>query len=402
MPSIFDQFIALGEQSSYATAAAPTHGYDARSDDWQVESQPVSVEGYRIGAQAIPVDQYRTIIKGASGSVETAWFTRGMGLILKHLLGVAAPHTPAWVDLGVDLGAQLNASSKAVRLSAAPSGFTLAAGDVLRIESEILIVESVTSTTNITVLRGAYGTTAASHGNNTDIDISRVWTAKYQTDDTGPKSFYTIQVSRVGLDNANYLSQYEGCVATGFNLEASVDGGLMLTVNFDAREENLNATNASVAYTDGEPYVWEDVAVRVGGQAVETVTSFSLEGDLGMRTDRYYLLGSSSKSEPKRNARPAYTGTIEADLVTLTDNFYRRFLDGEVLSLELEATYPEVIPGTSTKPSVLIRIPAIRFTGSTPTSSVEESTTVSLPFTAFWNGTDPVLEISVSGQDSTW
>ena len=87
MTSILDQHVSIGVESTYGTAVAPTRAYEARSDDWQREVEFVESGGFRADRQTVRSDRHRTVSLGATGSIETTVFDRGMGLLLQHVLG---------------------------------------------------------------------------------------------------------------------------------------------------------------------------------------------------------------------------------------------------------------------------------------------------------------------------
>lgn len=87
MPSPLDTRIGVGKESTYGTAVAPTRHYEARSDPWAQADARIDSSGFRQSRQAQRADRDTKVTMGATGSIETAFYTSGMGLLLEDLLG---------------------------------------------------------------------------------------------------------------------------------------------------------------------------------------------------------------------------------------------------------------------------------------------------------------------------
>ena len=90
MPSVVDNYAAIGEESTYGTPVATPAIIQTTSDNWEVTSQTFTNEGYHPGKQAVIDIQHDTIITGASGDISTFLWDKGMGLFLKNVLGSSA------------------------------------------------------------------------------------------------------------------------------------------------------------------------------------------------------------------------------------------------------------------------------------------------------------------------
>lgn len=116
MASRSDQYVTIGEETTYGTqASAMTRGYESQVDDWRPDTESDDSGGFRSGRQAVLSNRQDIVETGASGSIEIPLLTRGAGMILKHLLG--NPTDPD--EQGVATGAYL---SKVDSNSTGPNG----------------------------------------------------------------------------------------------------------------------------------------------------------------------------------------------------------------------------------------------------------------------------------------
>ena len=323
MPSILDQRVGIGKETAYGTAVPPRRHYEARSDPWQRAVERIASGGFRQGRQAQRTDRDTQIDTGASGSIETAIFDSGMGLLLEDLLG--ANTAPAQI--------------------------------------------------------GATGTYTHIFSSNTD----------------GPEDSWTVQVVRA-LGSALQAFDYAGCIPTGFSMGVSNGESAMLTVNYDARSEAKNAAPTAAVYPATQaPFDWTDATLSVDGSQVEEYQSISIDGDMSFATDLYFLRRSALKDKPRRSGVPTYSGTVSG-LPTGTDE-YDRFVSGDVFPLVWELNNGGA---GATLRSFRVSMPAVKFTGSSPTSSPDALTSQDLPFTAFHDGASPVMTITVVTTDSAF
>lgn len=100
----------------------------------------------------------------------------------------------------------------------------------------------------------------------------------------------------------------------------------------------------------------------------------------------------------------AYRGSLPAPTLGLGRKYdnrdlYDAFLDGDFMAFRAEWVGPVAIEDT-TFPSVTLDVPSIRFTGSTPQMSQENSTTQDLPAEVLWNGTDPMVTLTLITTDT--
>tara|TARA_R110000803_G_scaffold79437_1_gene145051 strand:+ start:1390 stop:2370 length:981 start_codon:yes stop_codon:yes gene_type:complete len=222
----------------------------------------------------------------------------------------------------------------------------------------------------------------------------------FQSDDVGPTGSFTVQVTKV--DNGGTLRgfTYEGSMITGWNISQDLGSALSMSFDFDSEDEQNLTAIATPAYpASADVFVYTDAQILVDSSAATNFTSFSLDADLGMKTDRRFLQGSATKGQPKRAGLPSYSGSISGEFADLTD--YNKFINGTEFQLEFKATMATAIEGAY-YPTFHITLPACKFTGSTPVANVSDLTSIDLPFVVLDNGTDPVVKIEVTSTDTAF
>ena len=324
MPSVVDNYAAIGEESTYGTPVATPAIIQTTSDNWEVTSQTFTNEGYHPGKQAVIDIQHDTIITGATGDISTFIFDKGMGLFLKHVLG----------------------------------------------SSSVAPLASVT---------GAH-------------------TQTFETNSDGPTTSYTIQLNKVDADSTNRIYTYNGCIPTGFDFSLARDAEPTVTINYDSSAEVISSATTTLATVAARPYTWRNFSMEINNAAIEEIYSFNLTGNLNMKTDRYYLKGNARKAKPVRMGVPEFTGTFEADLVGDTAAVYSLFLAGTPVKVVVTGVHDNVITG-STYPKFTLTMEKCVFTGTTPKSNLGDLSTVSLPFMALWDKTNPVVKLELITSD---
>ena len=220
----------------------------------------------------------------------------------------------------------------------------------------------------------------------------------FSTNDTGGTGSFTVQSSKV--DSGGTLRGFtnEGSVITGFNINQELGANTSMTFNFDSENEQTSTAIATPAYPASmTPFNYTMATIEIDDSAVNTFTSFSLEGDLAMDTQRRFLKGSATKGQPKRSGVPSYTGTISGEFEDLTQ--YAAFTAGTEFKLEFIATAGTAIAG-SYYPYFHVTMPKCKWTGSTPVASLDGMTTIDLPYTVLWDGSSAAITVTYMSSDS--
>ncbi len=230
----------------------------------------------------------------------------------------------------------------------------------------------------------------------TQIGTSGAYTSTFTSTAEGPADSWTVQVQRV--DNAGTLRPftYKGSTITGWSLAQEVGGLLVATFNFDAQDEVTDVAAGTPTYVDGQPFNWSQIAATWNAVALD-VSEFSLEANLGFKTDRRFLRGSALKKQPKRVAVPEFTGSMTAEFESLTH--YNAYKAGTVAPLVFTYTGRSIGTGVQSA-AMTITLPAVQFTGETPEASEDDMTTQSLPFKVLHNGTNPAVTITYTSTDA--
>ena len=220
----------------------------------------------------------------------------------------------------------------------------------------------------------------------------------FTTNDTGGTGSFTVQSSKVDSGGTARGFTNEGSVITGFNINQELGANTSMTFNFDSETEQTSTAIATPSYPSSmTPFNYTMATIEIDDSAVNTFTSFSLEGDLAMDTARRHLKGSATKSQPKRSGVPSYTGTITGEFADLTQ--YAAFVAGTEFKLEFIATAGTAIAG-SYYPYFHVTMPKCKWTGSTPVSSLDAMTTIDLPYTVLWDGSTPAITLTYMSSDT--
>ena len=220
----------------------------------------------------------------------------------------------------------------------------------------------------------------------------------FSTNDTGGTGSFTVQSSKV--DSGGTLRGFtnEGSVITGFSINQELGANTSMTFNFDSENEQTTTAIATPAYPASmTPFNYTDATIEINDSAISTFTSFSLDGDLAMKTDRRFLKGAATKAQPKRAGVPSYTGTITGEFEDLTQ--YAAFVAGTEFKLEFIVTQGTAIAG-SYFPYFHVTMPKCKWTGSTPVASLSDMTTIDLPYQILWDGSNPAMTITYMSTDT--
>lgn len=181
-----------------------------------------------------------------------------------------------------------------------------------------------------------------------------------------------------------------------WTLSNELDGILMLGLNTDGSSEVTNQSLASASYAAStELLTYAGGTITLAGSAFD-VSAFSLSGNNGLKTDRYFIRGSTTKKEPIPAALVELTGSLTAEFEGLTA--YNRFVNGTVASLS--ATWLGSTIESTFKYSVTVTLPAVRFDGETPEVGGPDVVGLSLPFKVLFDGSQEPITIAYQTTDT--
>lgn len=201
-----------------------------------------------------------------------------------------------------------------------------------------------------------------------------------------PGDFYTVQILRTDASGTQQAYTHHGGIITGWTLAHSVDGNLMVDLDFDFEDYDTSTGAGTPAYaSDTVPFDWTMASFTVGGNSL-CVTDFELTADLSLKTDRFCMRGNELKKQPVRQGIPTFTGSITAEY------------DGTTIFDLFAAESPVAIVGTWTGATIegaydyeiTVTMPACLLTGSAPVVSLTDMPTITIPFEALDNGSAAV------------
>jgi hypothetical protein len=171
----------------------------------------------------------------------------------------------------------------------------------------------------------------------------------------------TVQVGRPDVGGTVNPFDYLGCKVTQWQLSQALDADLELELTLDGQDEDTSQTLAAASYASGDAiFGWEQLAVTIDGAAFD-VRSFSLEGAMGLKTDRYFV-GGRTKKEPIGNDLIAITGELEGDFEGLTE--WNHVRNGDMVALT--AIWTGGIAEDAFTYAVEITLPSVRFDAEGP------------------------------------
>ena len=246
------------------------------------------------------------------------------------------------------------------------------------------------------LLQGCLGTSAGP----TQQGATTAYLQTYATSDAAPGVSYTIQILRPLLETGSSAFTYHGCVITGWSLTQSPSGLLTMTFDFDFEDVDIVTGAGTPAYpADTTPFDWTDCVVTLDPDGTpETLDALdlSLNIDLGLKTDRYYLRGSELKKEPVRNAVPMYEGSVAIDFTGTTR--YAEWTSAAVVDIELKWTGAEI--ESPYNDEIAIRMRAVNWTDAAPVVSLSDTPRQTLPFRIMHDGTNDAITLTYQTADS--
>lgn len=227
---------------------------------------------------------------------------------------------------------------------------------------------------------------------------------------------FTIQVGRPEPYTGTVKPHtFTGCKVTSWELTASENADLILTVNFDGWLETTATALATASYSSSQA-IFEGVdctTLTLGGTATTTtgVTSvadgvamvavaptFTIKGDIPLANERYGLLGGGVKKEQLQNDYPTITGTIDAEY--LQSEAYALYVAQTPTVLEVNFTRGDA--GTSNPFKLGFLMPAVLFKNVKPSVDGPGLVRSPIEFEAYddGGGSNPILQVSIVSTDT--
>lgn len=242
------------------------------------------------------------------------------------------------------------------------------------------------------LLQGVFGSAAIAQQAAT-----AAWKQTHQTTADGSLASYTVQKLVTKNDGTQQAFTYHGATITEFELAQEVGGFLTAKFAFDAEDEDTVTAAGTPTYpASAIPFDWTQAAVTVNSVATEA-TAFSFSANNGLKTDRYFLRGSSLKKQPRRSAVPEYSGEMTVEFKDTTE--YALFKAGTIVPIV--ATWTGALIASTYYNEVKLTLAACQFDGTTPEASLDDMSMQPLPFKVLHNGTDPAVKLEYTSVDIT-
>jgi len=246
------------------------------------------------------------------------------------------------------------------------------------------------------LLEGLAGTTAGP----TQVASTSAYTQTHANSAAGPTESYTVQVVRPMVDGANKAFTHHGCKPTAWSVKQDVSGLLKLSVDYDFEDVETATAEASAVYPASTlPFAWTNAVVTIDSTEFCYATSFSMDADLAMKTDRRYLCSSAPlKGVPVRSGLASFTGSFDADFASTTQ--YDAWVAGTVFDMNIKWSMAADLIESGHTYEFELDFPAVQWTGESPEASNSDVSKHSMPFTVLDNGSDPMVTVSVKSTDS--
>lgn len=185
------------------------------------------------------------------------------------------------------------------------------------------------------------------------------------------------------LDN----KKLSGCKISDWTLSVPNGGIATMQATIDAAKFERGTVTATPSYTAGANlFQFAGASIKIGGSTVAYVSDFALTVSNTLKTDRYTLGGAGAKLEQIVNGFRSVTGTLNAE-----------FIDTTVTAAILADTDSEIeltlVAGTTT---ITVALPSLKWDGDVPQVGGPEAVMQTMNFTAYDNGTDEPLTITVT------
>lgn len=330
--------IGFAEEATVGTAVPVTRFLEFNSESLSWEPTFIEGVGLRAGTKhkrASRVVQSRVT---AAGSVEMDFATRGMGLLVKHMLGSAGTATL--------LG------SGAYRQVHQPGDFT-----------------GLSLTTQV---------------------------GRPQTDGTvKPFTYNGCKVS--GWE----FSCSDGELATlSLDLDAwnETTATALATASYTAGSEVFHFAQASLFKLGGTASTASGVVSVAGGTTVSSIVrGITVSGSTPMATERYGLGNAGVKKEQIENATPGITGTIETEFTNQAE-IYDLFKANTTTALQL--TFTGSLIGGAYYNTLDIIIPALKFKTAPVNVDGPDIVSMNVDFEAYSDGTNAPIQIALTSADA--
>lgn len=336
-----DAQLGVGAETTWGTPVTPTKFLEFNSESLGFEPTFLEPTGLRVGTKYKRASRVRQSRKTVSGDIECEFATKGMGLLLKHMLGSA-------------LGAPVSIVAGAYRQIHTPGDFR-----GLGLTVQVGRPEPASGTVRPHTYAGC-------KVSGWEFSLA---------DNAVPKLKLTVdgrsESTATALATAAYAS---GATVFDFSQAVLKLGGTASTSS--------------------------GLTTVTGGTAVATVVKeISVKGEAPKAAERFGIGSGGLKSEQLENDTPTLTGTLAAEFSKA--ELYDPFQANTTMPLELVLT-GGVIGATVQNYLLSILIPAIKLKSAKPTVTGPDIVAMSTDFEAYSDETNPVVQIMIQSDEAAF
>jgi len=219
-----------------------------------------------------------------------------------------------------------------------------------------------------------------------------------------PTKSATLQFNKPTTQAVDTAFTYPGAVLRSAAFSMEVGGGFMANYEWVVKDETTISTTpagaalAAATYVAGST-VWahNDVTLTINGGAAAAITGVNWTWTQPMADSRFFLDASGTIAKPIPNGLATVTGTLTGEWYDQT--YYNLFRSGAFASLVVTAVDPVAI-ATTYFPTFKTTMSAIQIRGTSPQVAGADLLSLSIPFVAKDDGTNPPMKIEYTSTDS--
>ena len=335
-----DAQLGIAAESTWGTAVTVTRFLEFNSESLQREPEFLEPTGLRVGTKYKRSGRVRVSRTGVSGDFSLEFATRGMGLLVRHMLGSALA-TPVQI-----------AATTAYRQAHVPGDFR---------------------TLGLTIQVGR-------------PEPSSTVRAFTYAGCKIPSWEFMVSDSEIATLNVNVDGRSE-TTATALASASYLAGA----TNFDFSQATL--------FLGGTASTTSGVTSITGGTAVATIVrEFRISGEAPMANERYGLGNAGLKAEQLENDTPTITGTLAAEFNRT--ELYDLFANNTVTALRMRMSGAAIgVSGENF--TIEFLCPAVRFKAAAPTVDGPDVVQMSTDFEAYSDETNPTIQVMIISDETS-
>jgi hypothetical protein len=334
-----DAQVGFAAESTWGTAVTVTRFLEFQEESLTNEPTFTEGVGLRPGVYFKRITRTRQSRKSVEGDVSMEWATKGMGLLVKHMLGSTVA-TPTLI------------AGSAYKQVHTPSGLF-----GLGLTTQVGKPEPGTGTVVPHTFAGC-----------------KVSSWEFSCDDS---SNPMLSMSLLGRSETTATA--------------------LASASYLAGSTVFDFTNTSLKL-GGTPSTSGGETTIASGTALAAIAkSITIKGETPMADERFGLGNAGLRSQPLQNDTPTITGSLDTEYAKT--ELYDPFQANTVIPIQFDLT-GAVISGSDVYRLSFI-MPACLIKSAKPNVSGPDIVSMSVDFEAYSNGTDPVLQVKIVSDESS-